>query len=333
MVYKSPKDMRIITPVVQPLPTNTAVPRNFVPMLNGTGINQLTRINTNSRTPEVDEITGLATITEGSFKVFIEQYRDLTGELRVSTHKLLDLCTIALTRQNHFRGEGAPKNMVTISLDEYMELCGIPATKASKDKTRRKVKEDLETLYSTSIEWSEKSGKQQKDYLKMRIITAHGIKNGKILVGFSPEIAGYLTQAYIMQYPMALLKVDERSPSSYYIGKKLMQHFSMLSNQRRGTANILSVRALLDSCKDTIPSYEHVMSGDRKVTQKIVKPFEKALDSIEDLVRWEYCNAKGVALTEDQLAKMDYHTFVELYVHFEVKGVGEVGEEDGNLEG
>lgn len=318
--------MHVITPIVQPLPTNTAVPRSFVPMLNGTGINQLTRINTNSRPPDVDEITGVATITEGSFKVFIEQYRTLTGELRVSTHKLLDLCTIALTRQNHFRGESAPRTIVTISLDEYMALCGIPATKSSKDKTRRKVKEDLETLYNTSIEWKERSGKQERDYLKMRVITAHGMKSGNIIVGFSPEIAGYLTQAYIMQYPMELLKVDERSPSAYYLGKKLMQHFSMQNNQKRGTANILSVKALLETCKDTIPSYEYVMGVDRKVTQKIIKPFEKALDSIENLIGWEYCNGKGAQLSEEQLVKMDYHTFVELYVKFEVKGA-RIGEE------
>jgi len=289
----------------------------FAPMLQGMGTNKLSQISTRSATPTVDAITGVATIAAGDFKVFIEQYNTLAGGLRISTHKLLDACSIALTSQSHYRGTGELNTVVSIPLEDYMTMCGTPVTKPSKDKTRRRVHEDLETLYNLSIEWKEKSGKNTRDYQKMRVITSHGIQRGMIIVGFSPELADYLTHAYIMQYPTALLKVDERNPNSYHVGRKLLLHHSIENNRRRGTANLISVSILLEACPN-IPSYTDVMRGDRHVDQQIVTPLENALNALP-FITWEYSNAKGVALSENQLKKGSFADFITLYIHFTVK--------------
>ena len=304
-----------ISPTLRP--SKTPDKGAFSPMLQGTGTNKLTQISTRKTDPAVDAITGLATITNGNLTVFIEKYNNLAGGLRISTHKLLDACTIALTAQNNYRGSGEPKTTVTIPLEDYMSRCGIPITKPSKDKTRRKVKEDLEALYSTSIEWSEPSGKNTKDFAKMRICTAIAIKNGDIIMDFSPSIATYLTHAYVMQYPIELFKADERNPSSYYMGKKLLQHNSIDNNQRKGTANIISVKALLESCPD-IPTYEEVMAADRHLEQRIKTPFENALNSLNSFIKWEYSNSKGVPLTDEQLQDFNYSVFIDCYINFAV---------------
>ena len=290
---------------------------DFAAMLQGTGTNKLTQISTRSKTPEVDAITGVATITDGEYKVFIEKYNELAGGLRISTHKLLDACTIALTAQNNYRGHGSIDSAVSIPLEEYMKLCGTPLTKPSKDKTRRRVQEDLEALFSVSIEWREKSGKNVKDYSKMRIVTSQGIRNGNIFVRFSPEFAKYLTDAYIMQYPKALLKIDERNPSIYHLGRKLLLHHSIDNNQRKGTANIIGVHALLDVCPD-LPSYDDVMRTGRQVDQRIKNPFENALNAL-NFITWEYSNSKGVPLTEAQLSSSTYTEFIGLFIKFTVK--------------
>ena len=289
----------------------------YSPMLQGTGTNRFTQLSTRRKAPPVDEITGLATIQSGTLKVFIERYNALQGGLRVSTHKLLDACTIALTAQNSYRGTAPPKTLVVIPLEEYMARCGIPLTKPSKDKTRRRVKEDLETLYATSLEWSEPRGGQTVDFTKMRICTMVAVKNGKIMLDFSPAIAAYLTNAYVMQYPLELFKADERNPSSYYIGKKLMQHYCIENNQRRGTANIISVRALLECCPD-IPSKEEVLQADRHLEQRIITPFENALSALSSFIRWEYCNSKGVPLSEAQLKGFCYSDFLGCFIRFTV---------------
>lgn len=319
MARNTAQELQTFTsPLSQPLAPNsyTSV---FSPMLNGTATNQLTNISTRANPPIVDEITGNATIEQGTLKVFIDSYNELTGGLRTSTHKLLDACTMELTRQNPYRGADNSINpSIIISLDRYMEMCGIPATKASKDYTRKKVKEDLETLYHISMEWTERSGKKTRDFAKMRVCDKIGLVRGNIILSFSQDMARYLTNAYVMQYPTELLKVDERNPSSYHIGKKLLLHNSIDNNRRKGTANVLSVKALLDVCPD-IPTYAQVQATDRAFDRRIVKPFEAALNSLP-FIRWEYSNSKGSPLSEEQLGATDYDTFSKLYILFEVIG-------------
>lgn len=289
----------------------------FSPMLQGTGTNQFTQISTRRKFPNIDEITGLATLTSGTLTVFIEKYNSLTGGLRIFTHKLLDACTIALTAQNHYKGTGPMNTLVVIPLEDYMAKCGIPLTKASKDKTRRKVKEDLEALYNTSIEWTEPWSGQTRDFAKMRICDMVAIKNSNIHINFSQVIAHYLTHAYIMQYPLGLLRLDERNPSSYHLGKKILLHHSIANNRKKGAENVLSVRSLLENAPE-IPSYEEIKAGDRMYSRRIIRAFEDSLDMLDGILRWEYCNAKGEPLTEDQLKKFNYPVFIECYVHFEV---------------
>ena len=305
--------------VTQPLPIEPIIQERppFSPMLQGAGSNRLSQLSTRASLPDVDMITGVATITDGDYKVFIEKYNELAGGLRISTHKLLDTCTIALTADNQYRGIGELKTTVSIPLKEYIRLLGKPTTKATADEVRKRVKEDLETLYSISIEWREKSGKKMKDYAKMRIVTSHGIKRGTIMLGFSPEFARYLTGAYIMQYPIALLKMDERNPSSYHLGRKLLLHHSIDNNHAKGTANLISIRSLMNVCRD-IPSYQEVMRTDRAVDRRIKTPFETALNAIE-FITWEYSNARGLPLTNDQLQLTSYADFESLYIKFEVK--------------
>ena len=220
----------------------------YVAMFNGIATNQLTSINTNFISPTIDAITGNATIDQGTLKVFIDRYSELKG-IRTSTLKLLDTCTMYLTKQNKYRGNTEKINTnIIIPLEQYMTLCGIPLTKSSKDKTRRKVKEDLETLFHMSLEWTESSGRKIKDFSKMRICDNVGILRGNINFNFSKNMASYLTGAYIMQYPVELLKVDERNSNLYPLGRKLLLHYSMNNNRKKGTYNIISVKSLLEVC-------------------------------------------------------------------------------------
>lgn len=302
-------------------PSETAADKKaFAKMLNGPATNQLTNISAQMNPPTVDAITGNATIEQGTLKVFIDGYNELTAGLRTSTYKLLDVCTLALTQQNGYRPKEDKLNTtVLIPLEQFMELCGKPITKPSKDKTRRKVKEDLNTLYKISMEWTENSRNKIRDFEKMRLCDRVGIVGGNIKFVFSSDMASYLTNSYVMQYPMELLKVDERNPNSYPLGKKLLLHNSMDNNKKKGTDNILSVKSLLAACPD-IPSYDQVLAAGRQLEQRIKSPFETALNSLSTIITWEYCNAKGAALTDEQLQALDYNSFENLFIKFNVIG-------------
>jgi hypothetical protein len=312
-------DKRTQETKIAPPPLPKAGEPTYSPMLQGPGTNKLASINTRRGETNVNPITGRATIEDGEFTVFIEKYNNLAGGLRTSAHKLLDAMTITLTRQNHYKGNGELNTLVYLPLEAYMSLCNVPDTKASKDRTRRIVKEDLDILFSISIEWHEQRGKDKLDFAKTRICDTVELKSGDIRLNFSKPIAQYLTNAYVMQYPLALFKLDARNAPAYQIGRKIALHHSMDNNIKQGTANIISVRALLESCN--IPSYDEVMAGDRNLDKNIISPFIKALDVINDtgiISSWEFCNSKTEPLSDAQIKSIDYKTLINCFIHFEM---------------
>lgn len=311
--------------VKQPVTVTEQEQSQYAPMLQGVGTNQLSLIRTAGQELDVNAITGVVTISKGTLKVTVDPQEGIATALTklfdTSTQKLFDICVMALTQQNHYRGSGEPNTAVVIPLDKYMELRGIPQTKASKDKTRRTVKAELNTLLRTRLDWTESSKKTTRDFLTINICSSAGIKNGNILLGFSRELATYLIWAYVMQYPLSLLRLDERNDNSYLIGKALSRHFGIDNNNRRGTNNIIGVATILEWCEDTIPSYDKVMSETRHVERLIRKPLENALDILVTngtLTTWEYCNSKKIPLTDEQVNSGTYSDWEALFIHFEV---------------
>lgn len=69
----------------------------------------------------------------------------------------------------------------------------------------------------------------------MRICEAQGINRGIASFTFTADMANYLNQAYIMQYPLELLAISERNPNAYPIARKLALHHSIDNNPKKGT--------------------------------------------------------------------------------------------------
>ena len=222
-----------------------------------------------------------------------------------------------------------------IPLISYARLLGYPvdaretATPEEAEKEKRRIKnlmkdvrgkinDQLDVLYSLSLSWSEKKGRVS-DYQDVRLLQRKGVKRGMISIQFSDDIARYLLCSYVMQYPEALLSIDERSPRAYRVGYKLAYHSSVRRNIERGTADIISVSALLDACGD-IPDFDEVQKTDRGHWENRIKtPLETALDG------WEYCGAKKAKLSDSEVDIGDYATFIGLYVRFRM---GRMNDED-----
>ncbi|HFU3698020.1 TPA: RepB family plasmid replication initiator protein [Streptococcus suis] len=296
---------------------------SFAPMLNGTATNTLAIIGRNAEPTRINPLAdNEATIENGDVKVFIEKYSNKKS-LKVGVVKLLDLLAVELTKLNHYRAKDPDtlQTTVTFSLDDYMTYLGIknidnPNTR--KD-ARKRLKEALDTLYSISLEWEEKSGDKVKNYAKMRICEAQGIKRGVASFTFTTSMAHYLNQSYIMQYPLDLLAISERNPNAYPIARKLALHHSIDNNHKKGTSNIISVAKLLEVAPE-IPSIEAVRAVNGSWSERIKGSLEKALDAVEDAISWEYSNSKGIPLTDKQLELSDYETFIKLFVKFDIKG-------------
>ena len=306
--------------------SNLLLDKVYAAALNGTATAQLTTINTTVNKPKIDAVTGNAIFKRGSFALSIENYRNTAREFKVSTHKLLRTCTILLARGNNYR-EKNPASIhptVVFSLEDYMKLLNLPDTKANKDRLRRIIKSDLDTLINTKLSWTEhRKGKAVKngDFLSIPIIGGKtGIYKGNVVVTFSKEMSEYLVQsAFLTQFNLELLRVDERNANVYPLGEKLLMHSSIDRNILRNTANIISVQKALEACPD-IPKYTELQArGERHWERYIKDTLEKALDRLT-FMRWEYSNPKGEPLTNEQLAIMDYHNFIGLYIRFEMIG-------------
>ena len=289
---------------------------NFCPMLNGTATNAFSAIGRKAEPTSIKKITDNATIEKGDFKVFIEKYSN-KKTLKVGVVKLLDILAIKFTKLNHYKAKDANtlKRTVTFSLDEYMTYLDVKDVKDA----RKRLKEALDTLYSISLEWGEKSRGEVKNYTKMRICEAQGINRGIASFTFTADMANYLNQAYIMQYPLELLAISERNPNAYPIARKLALHHSIDNNHKKGTANIISVAKLLEVAPE-IPNIEAVRKVNGSWSERIKGSLEKALDAVEDVISWEYSNSKGLPLTDKQLELSDYETFIKLFVKFDIKG-------------
>ena len=84
-------------------------------------------------------------------------------------------------------------------------------------------------------------------------------------------------------------------------------------NYFKKNADTLSVKTLL-GCTPELPSYDDVVNKDRAVGRRIIEPFERDMNELSDLLRWEYCHANGTKLSDDELVNFNYYVFSGLLV-------------------
>lgn len=283
--------------------TPAIMPANYSTIRQGTVTNILTKLRAiEGQNAIIDPMTGTATITKGNFTLTIPNYTTLTG-LKTSTYQLLDAITIALTVT------GAKSPTVLITLDDYMERRGLKDRKEAKSQ----VSEDMKLLRQASITGEEKRGKNTISYSFVNIADSGEVRrNGDIVFTFGSTFYKMLLGYPVMPYPAQLQTIkNKKYPNSYYLLRKITELKNM--NAGKQSEDIISVKTLLGAAP-YIPSYDDVMSGNRNVSERIIKPFERDLDALADTLTWEYCHSKGAPLTDTELVNMDYSIFSKLLV-------------------
>ena len=123
------------------------------------------------------------------------------------------------------------------------------------------------------------------------------------------------------QFDNRLLLIDGNHENAYFLGNKISEYYNMTKNQERGTANILSVRKLLEY--SNLPSIEEIRAQRASWEKRIKDPLENILgylvSDIKILSDWRYTKAKGEELTAEEAANItDYSTFERLYITFSI---------------
>ncbi|MBR0074131.1 MAG: hypothetical protein IJP96_00040 [Synergistaceae bacterium] len=276
----------------------------FTLMRNGTATNQIMKIPSKKKQQfSLDTITGTAKIRRDNFLVTFEKFSEIQG-LRTSTKKLLDELMIKFT-------EGNGKSLVVnLSLDEHMTIRGLKDEK----EARKQVKEDLETLSNMTLTFNQKIDGKPKDFINLKIIGTHGIKNGIISAAFDIGFHELILKYQPMPIPQAFLALnDNRNPNAYLLGRRISLHKNM--NYGSKNEDIISVSTLLETCPN-VPTKEEVAQKDRMYKQKIIEPFEAGMNALEgtEIFTWEYCHSKGEPLTDEELKNMDYEIFINLLI-------------------
>ena len=131
------------------------------------------------------------------------------------------------------------------------------------------------------------------------------------------ELAEYLVNSYVMQYPLSLLKTDSRNANLYPLGRKMALHYGMDNNFIKGTYNTLGVDTALQYCP-LIPSCEKVEESDRQFNRRIYEPFEKTLRDLG--FNYEFL-LNGVVKNSDDIHGMSCTQYLKMSVSFSIPDV------------
>lgn len=297
-----------IAPVSTSVQAIQATQRDFNTIRQGKSTNALTKMRAiEGKGLRIDSITGDATIQSGNFTLSVQNYAQLAG-LKTSTHQLLDAITVSLTES------GAKSPTVILPLEEYMRVRGLKDRKEAKAQA----KADMEILRGASVSWEEKKGRKTESYSFVNIADSGEIKrNGDIVFTFGSTFYNVLLSYPVMPYPAQLQRINsKKNPNSYYLLRKIAEHKNM--NVGKKNENVIAVKTLL-GVAPFIPSYDEVMSGNRNVANRIIEPFERDMDALEDTLSWHYCHSLDKPLTDEELRNMDYATFESLLIFTEWK--------------
>lgn len=304
----------------------TPQPESFLPMVHGTATDSLAYLIGSAI--EENPLNNTAMLKRGTVELVINSVDEKGKQIRsigVSTHQLLSIAMVNFTSINHTgsnKDKRIDSKLVHIPLKKFAYLCGydvIEHTKNTEEEqlkeskrvennlknARKQINKDLKILFNSYIHWEEETREKGKKVPKnwdARILQGKGeIRGGFISLKFTDDIAEYLINKPLTQYPVALLKLDTRQDNAYAIGLKMSIQNSMDSNISHGTANTLKVKTLLDVT--TLPSIDNATVKRMGWKYRIKEPFETALDTLTAcglLEDWRYSHPKGVEMTDEE---------------------------------
>jgi len=318
---------------------DSAIYKANMPMYHGKATDALTTLSHRDITENPIADKAVIQTAAGDYKIVIQDFSKVKGKLSVNTHKLLSTGIAEFTQINNYGGGGIiPK--VTIPFDEYARKLGYEIDEretdspeaAAKEKKRaqeavktakKRIRQDLELLQAMKWTWQETVRGKGADFDSILLLERVAIRKGYIIMEFGRNMAEYLKQLPLTQYPQGLLAIDARSENAYKIGFKMAEHYSIDNNQIKGTANRLKVSSLLAVTNlPTIEALQNETPDDsRHWDRRIKSPFEAALDALTGKVikDWEYVKAKGEQLTEEEAYNItDYESFNSLLIQFEL---------------
>jgi len=284
---------------------------------------------------QIDNVAHTSTIQSEGVIITIDE--NAIQDISPQTFKVLIILLTAVTSQlprgTAITAEAINKGRtVQISLDNYMAACKIKDRK----EARIQLNEAIKVLYAVSLEWDEQVYETPKGKSRAVKITKHHrlritdhtitqeegnpVKRGVAEFRFSFDMAEYLSNAYIMPYPDALLSINTHyHPHSIPLGWKLCALHNMnYGNEKR--QYITTVETLINAAKG-IPLYDD-LAQKGNIYNRLIKPFDRDLAELVKvgmLASYWYFDDEEKKVEPSQLGNLSYTEFSKLYIHYELK--------------
>ena len=249
--------------------------------------------------------------------ITIENYQRVKNGLRPSTFKILDIMQIELAKNNTYANIDNANNCVKMPIKSIMRLL---CKKYCKTKFLNELYEDLNTLYAIVFNWEgKKSGGKKYKLNNARLCYCMPVvRDDNLIFTFNPIVAEVLITGFVMQYPAALLKTDNRNETVYIIGKFLCEMYFNNSNIKNKCFNFVSTEAICKRCNINIDTIRK--STARNISERIIGRINNALDVLVKsgvISDWKYVG-KNKMVEVSCKEKMSYNDFIKLYVNFTV---------------
>lgn len=303
-------------------------------VLQGKPLHGLIASSTAPQNIQIDAISHSGTMQSEGVLITIDE--EAIEDISAQTFKvliiLLKVLTAQLPHESAVTAEAVNKGRtVQITLGDYMRACKIK----DKKEARAQLNNAIRALYAVSLEWDEQAyerpeGKSRKvkvtKHHRLRV-TDHTIteesgkpvKNGVALFKFSFDMAEYLSNAYIMPYPDALLTINTHyHPYSIPLGWRLCALHNM--NYGKSTQNTTTVKTLLSAAKG-IPRYSDIAQQGH-IYERLISRLDRDLAALVEagvLSSYWYYDSNGTRIEGAQLGLLSYAEFSALSVHYELK--------------
>ena len=284
-----------IEPLLQSIKPKEEQDNDFYLLAQSRASNKLQKTITQKITdPAQLTLLGDGKIEDKDFRLFIKGYNEIAN-IKQSAAMLLDGLMIAATET------GLNDTLVKMPLKRYMDMRELKDEK----EARKGIKQDIDALERVSFEYKG-TGKQLGAWLKVSIAggTVGQIKNGDIIFRFNQDFfdsfkAGNGRYLY-MYFPREALQGNIRqNPHKYWLARIISEHKRM--NINKPNADIISVKTLIEACPH-FPTYNDVVRGNGAIEERIIRPFERDMDELNQSLSWAYTDRKDTP--------PDYQSFI-----------------------
>lgn len=212
------------------------------------------------------------------------------------TFSLLNREATRMSISGEYRHDGETVCRTVLSVKGTADLYGI--TEAS---ARKRLRKDFKAIANEGLTMERAKG---KGWIDVPVAGgAFGIRGDNAIFTFSPDIMQLVLNptAPRVDFPPALFSTDDTNyPAAFQIGAKLYAHDSQ--NSGKANQDRMRLDTLLNAAKE-LPSIEELKKGRRSPTERIMGPFEAAMEHLVDrgvLTAWDYCHEKGEPLTAEE---------------------------------